>query len=451
MLGPANRVAKGRRLFAPGVLADRLGDVQEGLRGAAGDLLDHLRGVLGEVTLEDLEDAPLVLECLVGRTLALVGFAFSPGFLTHDAALAPSNGRVIDGLSLVAPTRYVVRLCLLIPTGEEARLAHVLELLGYEGGGVGVVDDVLLEVLLVLDDVVDEATQERYVRPSPYRGVDVAHGARAGEAWVHVDELRALLARDHWVPEAYRVRLSHIRALDDDAVGVLQVHEVSGGAAPTVRGAQTGHRGAVSYTRLVGDLGKPHGVEQLGDEVVLLVVYRRPTDGGDRKRAVELPALLVCLLKGLIARPLEPVGDHIHRLVQGELLPLLGVGPTVLDLGPAVRRVDHPGDRRALWAKRAGVYRAVGVTLDVYDAPVPAVDERRAAHRAVGADAHRLLHARVSRASPQVAGRRADRVLHLHADVVLDFGPQPVSVAHLEEHASLPSLLAVIHPSMFLP
>src|SRR3712207_9255110 len=106
----------------------------------------------------DLEDAPLVLECLVGRTLGLVGFAFSPGFFAHDAALAPPDGRVIDGLSLVAPTRYVVRLCLLIPTGEEARLAHVLELLGYEGGGVGVVDDVLLEVLLVLDDETGRAS-----------------------------------------------------------------------------------------------------------------------------------------------------------------------------------------------------------------------------------------------------------------------------------------------------
>src|SRR5918993_2870555 len=167
MLGPANRVAKGRRLFAPGVLADRLGDVQEGLLGTAGDLLDHLRGVLGEVTLEDLEDAPLVLECLVGRTLGLVGFAFSPGFFAHDAALAPPDGRVIDGLSLVAPTRYIVRLCLLVPTGEEARLAHVLEVLGYEGSGIGVVDHVLLEVLFVLYDVVDQAAEERYVRAGP--------------------------------------------------------------------------------------------------------------------------------------------------------------------------------------------------------------------------------------------------------------------------------------------
>src|SRR5918997_1274163 len=431
VLGPADRVAEGRRLLAPGVLTDRLGDLQEGLLRTATDLLDHLRGVLGKVAFEDLEDAPLVLEARVVRAPGLHRRACSPDFLALDATLAPPDGRVVDGRSLVAPARHVVRLRLHVPAGEEARLAHVLKLLGNEGGSVGVVDYVFSKVLLVLYDIVYEATEERYVRPRPDRRIQVAHRTRTREAWVDVDELRTLLAGDHGVPKAHRVGLGHVRALDNDAVGVLQVHEVGGGAAPTVRDAQTGHRGAVSYTRLVGDLGKPHGVEQLGDEVILLVVYRRAADGGDRKRAVELPALLVCLLKGLVARPLDPVGDHIHRLVQGELLPLLGVGPTVLDLGPAVRRVDHPEGRRALGAQGAGVYRAVGVTLNVYDASVPAIDECRATHRAVGADAYRLLHAGVARASPQVAGRRAYGVLHLHADVVLDLGPQPVSVTHL--------------------
>src|ERR671916_2100584 len=408
MLGPANRVAKGRRLFAPGVLADRLGDVQEGLLGAAGDLLDHLRGVLGEVTLEDLEDAPLVLECLVGRTLGLVGFAFSPGFFAHDAALAPPDGRVIDGLSLVAPTRYVVRLCLLIPTGEEARLAHVLKLLGYEGGGVSVVDDVLLEVLLVLDDVVYEAPEECDIRPRPDWGVNIAHRARARKARVDVDELRTLLARDHWVPEAHRVGLGHVRALYYYTVGVLQVHEVGGSAAPTVRDAQTGHRGAVSYARLVRDSREAHGMEELGDEVVLLVVYRRPTDRGDRERAVELLAFLVGLLKGLVAGLLYAVGDHVHRLVEGELLPVLGVGPAVLDLRPAVRRGHQPVDRRALGAKGSRVDGAIRVALYVYNAAVATVDQGRAADRAVRADAARLLHAGVVYAGTQLAGRLAD-------------------------------------------
>src|SRR3712207_8253837 len=45
------------------------------------------------------------------------------------------------------------------PAGEEARSTHVLEVLGYEGGGVGVADHVLFEVPLVLDDVVDQAAQ----------------------------------------------------------------------------------------------------------------------------------------------------------------------------------------------------------------------------------------------------------------------------------------------------
>jgi hypothetical protein len=43
---------------------------------------------------------------------------------------------------------------LLIPAGEEARGVRVLEVLAHEGGGVGVVDDVLFEVPLVLEDIV---------------------------------------------------------------------------------------------------------------------------------------------------------------------------------------------------------------------------------------------------------------------------------------------------------
>src|SRR5215207_5539164 len=116
---------------------------------------------------------------------------------------------------------------------------------------------------------------------------------------------------------------------------------------------------------------------------------------------------------------------------------MIGVRPAVLYLGPTVRRVDHPEGRRALGAEGPSVYRAVGVALDVYDAPVAMVDELGATHRAVRADADRLLHAGVVYASPKVAGRRADRVLYRNADVVLDLGPQLVCVRHLEEHASL--------------
>ena len=45
VLGPADRVAEGAGPLAAGVLAERLGDLEEGLLRHAADLLDHLRRV----------------------------------------------------------------------------------------------------------------------------------------------------------------------------------------------------------------------------------------------------------------------------------------------------------------------------------------------------------------------------------------------------------------------
>src|SRR5918997_1161545 len=435
VLGPADRVAQRRRLLGRRVLADGLGDRQERLSRGAADLLDHLRRVLGEVTLEHLKDATLVLERRVARArLTVVGVRMTAGALADEAALAPPNGGVVDGRALVAPARRVVASVLLVPAGEEPVGAGVLELLGDEGGGVGVVDDVVLEVALVLEDVVDQAAKERYVRARPYGGVDVAQRARAREARVDVDELRALTLGDHGVPEADRVSLGHVRTLYEDAVGVLEVLQVGGGPTPTVRDAQTGHRGAVSYARLVRYPGEPHRVEELGDKVVLLVVYGGPTYTGDRHGAAELLALLILFFPVLVAGRLYPLGDHVERLVEREVLPLARVRPAVTDLGPTVRRDVHSERGRALRAERAGVYGAVGVPLDVYDAPVAVVDERGATDRAVGTHAHRPFDALVGDAGPDLPGRRAYGMFDRRPDVVPDLLPETVFLRELEEH-----------------
>jgi hypothetical protein len=61
--------------------------------------------------------------------------------------------------------------------------------------------------------------------------MEVGHGAGAGEARVDVDHLgAALLGLDHPL-EPDRVLLGHVRAHDQDAVGVLQVLLERGGAA----------------------------------------------------------------------------------------------------------------------------------------------------------------------------------------------------------------------------
>src|SRR3712207_9385870 len=91
--------------------------------------------------------------------------------------------------------------------------------------------------------------------------------------------------------------------------------------------------------------------------------------------------------------------------------------------------------RRALGAQSARVDRAVRVPLDVYDAPVAVVDQGRATHGAVRAHAHRPLHALVREARADVSRHGAYRMLDLDPDVVLDLGPQAVSLRDLEEHA----------------
>jgi hypothetical protein len=224
VLGPADRVAERGRLLGRRVFADGLGDLQESLPRGAADLLDHLGCVLGEVAPEDLKDATLVLERRVRRArLALVRRRFPAGALSDEAALAPTDGGVVYGRPLVAPGGRIVLVPLLVPAGKEPVGARVLELLRDEGRGVGVVDDVVPEVPLILDHVVYEAAEEDDVGAGPQGGVDVAKRRGAGEARVDVDQLRALALGYHGVAEADRVGLGHVGALDENAVGVLQV------------------------------------------------------------------------------------------------------------------------------------------------------------------------------------------------------------------------------------
>ena len=82
----------------------------------------------------------------VGRGSPSFGADSPPTSSPIEAALAPPDGGVVYGRALVAPARRVVLPVLLVPAGEQARGVRVLELLGDEGGGVGVVDDVVPEV-----------------------------------------------------------------------------------------------------------------------------------------------------------------------------------------------------------------------------------------------------------------------------------------------------------------
>src|SRR5204863_5288629 len=84
---------------------------------------------------------------------------------------------------------------------------------------------------------------------------------------------RAALFGLHYPAKTDRMRLSHRRALDQNAVRVSEILLRGRSSAPAKRGAQTGHRAAMSYPRLVGHT---HHSQACGEkffyEIIFLVI-----------------------------------------------------------------------------------------------------------------------------------------------------------------------------------
>src|SRR3954470_20404191 len=175
---------------------------------------------------------------------------------------------------------------------------------------------------------------------------------------------------------------------------------VSGAAAPE-RGAQTGHRGAVSYAGLVLDLHRSHRGEQLLDQVVLLVVERGAAEVREAECAIDPMPVVVALLPALLAGRDRPLGDHVHRPVELELLPLGAAGPAIAHLRQAARLLDELARRGPLRAQRALVDGRARVALDIDELAVARVDALAAADGAVRADRLGGLQARHARARAQ--------------------------------------------------
>ena len=79
--------------------------------------------------------------------------------------------------------------------------------------------------------------------------------------------------------------LRHRRSHDQDCVGVTQVLLRSGSAASSKARPQTGDRGAVSYTGLVGDANHTQaGGKQLLDEVIFFDIESGAAEVSDSSR-----------------------------------------------------------------------------------------------------------------------------------------------------------------------
>src|SRR5205085_11335309 len=107
-------------------------------------------------------------------------------------------------------------------------------------------------------------------------------------------------------------------------------------------------------------------------------------------RAICGVAVIGLLLPRLGARADDSFADHLHRLVERELLPGVAVGAPILDLVLAQRALDVALRGLPLRTEAAPRDRACGIALDVRDLPVLDMDELAAADGAVRTD--RLHH-----------------------------------------------------------
>src|SRR4030081_1478712 len=97
----------------------------------------------------------------------------------------------------------------------------------------------------------------------------------------------------HHPAKTDRMRFGHRRAFDQNAIGVGEILLRSRSSAPAEGGAQTGHRAAMSYPRLVGYAHHPQAKsEQFSDKIIFFVVERGAAEMADRSRVIDRVAVL---------------------------------------------------------------------------------------------------------------------------------------------------------------
>jgi hypothetical protein len=109
-----------------------------------------------------------------------------------------------------------------------------------------------------------------------------------------MDDGRAALLRLHNPSKSYRVRFGHRRAFDQNAIGVREILLRGRSSAAAKRGAQTGHRAAMSYPRLIGHTDHPQaGGKKFLYEIIFFVIERGAAEMTDRSGVIDDGAVLI--------------------------------------------------------------------------------------------------------------------------------------------------------------
>ncbi len=99
---------------------------------------------------------------------------------------------------LEGPGRLVVILSSPVVAGEQTvQFRRPLEVGVHQERGIGVVDNVFLEIEVVFQNVVDHPAQEGDIRSGTERGVEIRFCGGLGKAGVNTDQLCALFPGPH--------------------------------------------------------------------------------------------------------------------------------------------------------------------------------------------------------------------------------------------------------------
>ena len=196
------------------------------LRDAA-VLLHHFRGVTREVLFQQLKHAARMLQCFVLFIFAEVGHEI--GALLCVSPLCVSMRcfpcvAFVDFGAVINPAFRVVLLVFFLPARKYAlKIFGSRVIFRDQHGGIGVVHQIFAEVELILQRVTNQGAEKNDVRARPQRQPYVRHCGRAAETRVHVNHLRAALLGIHHPLKADGMIFRHVRAHDQDRIGVEQI------------------------------------------------------------------------------------------------------------------------------------------------------------------------------------------------------------------------------------
>src|SRR4051794_22361696 len=106
------------------------------------------------------------------------------------------TGRGGGWLALVLPRLVIVVMLLLDEAGKNPiKIFRILKLGMNQGRGIRIGLDILLEIGLVLDDIVNQATQEDDIRTRTDADILIRKRRGAGKVRVDMDDLGAPLTR----------------------------------------------------------------------------------------------------------------------------------------------------------------------------------------------------------------------------------------------------------------